>query len=64
MKPRPAKRTRVKMLWDDEYLYIGAELEEDQIWAEVIERMRSSSATTTGFSLIRMATLTTTMNSR
>ena len=38
LKPRPAKRTRVKMLWDDEYLYIGAELEEDQIWAEVIER--------------------------
>ena len=38
LKPRPAKRTGVKMLWDDEYLYIGAELEEDQIWAELTER--------------------------
>lgn len=37
-KPRPPKRTRVKMLWDDEHLYIGAELEEDQIWAGVTER--------------------------
>src|SRR5690554_4553732 len=37
-KPRPTKRTRVKMLWDDEYLYIGAELQEDQIWATLTER--------------------------
>lgn len=37
-KPIPLKRTRMKMLWDDEYLYFGAELEEDQIWATLTER--------------------------
>jgi hypothetical protein len=26
-------RTRAKILWDDQYLYIGAELEEPHIWA-------------------------------
>jgi hypothetical protein len=29
----PRFRTRVKMLWDDVYLYIGAELEEPDVWA-------------------------------
>lgn len=38
LKPKPAKRTRVKMLWDDEYFYFGAELVEDQIWATLTER--------------------------
>ncbi|WP_373229778.1 carbohydrate-binding family 9-like protein [Cohnella sp.] len=37
-KPSPAKRTRVKMLWDNNYLYFGAELEEDEIWATLTER--------------------------
>jgi Carbohydrate family 9 binding domain-like len=32
-KPRPAQRTRMKMLWDDEYLYIGAQLDEKHVWA-------------------------------
>ncbi|NPV84122.1 MAG: carbohydrate-binding family 9-like protein, partial [Candidatus Aminicenantes bacterium] len=32
-KPKPRFRTRVKMLWDDEYFYVGAELEEPQVWA-------------------------------
>ena len=32
-KPRPRFRTRVKMLWDDEALYIAAELEEPHVWA-------------------------------
>jgi hypothetical protein len=32
-RPRPRYRTRVKMLWDDECLYIGAELEEPHVWA-------------------------------
>lgn len=32
-KPRPTLRTRVKMLWDDAYFYIGAELVEPHIWA-------------------------------
>jgi hypothetical protein len=31
--PKPRFRTRVKMLWDDQYLYIGAELEEPDVWA-------------------------------
>lgn len=30
---KPRFRTRVKMLWDDEFLYIGAELEEPDVWA-------------------------------
>ncbi|MEJ8307188.1 carbohydrate-binding family 9-like protein [Saccharibacillus sacchari] len=38
LKPKPWKRTRVKMLWDDEYFYFGAELEEDEIWATLTER--------------------------
>lgn len=38
IRPLPAKRTRAKMLWDEDYLYIGAELEEDRIWATVKER--------------------------
>jgi hypothetical protein len=32
-RPAPRLRTRVKMLWDDECLYIGAELEEPHVWA-------------------------------
>jgi hypothetical protein len=31
VKPTPRFRTRAKMLWDDEYLYIGAELEEPEV---------------------------------
>ena len=31
-KPTPPLRTRAKMLWDDEYLYITAELEEPHVW--------------------------------
>jgi len=36
-KPRPRFRTRVKMLWDDNYFYIGAELEEPHVWATLTE---------------------------
>lgn len=32
VKPQPSWKTRVKMLWDDEYLYVGAELEEPHVW--------------------------------
>lgn len=32
-KPRPRFRTRAKMLWDDEYLYVAAEMEEPHVWA-------------------------------
>lgn len=37
-KPKPTKQTRVKMLWDDEYFYFGAELIENEIWATLTER--------------------------
>lgn len=36
-KPRPALRTRVKMLWDDQYFYVGAELHEPQLWATLTQ---------------------------
>jgi cellulose/xylan binding protein with CBM9 domain len=31
-KPRPRFDTRVKMLWDDEYFYVGADLQEPHVW--------------------------------
>ncbi len=31
-RPKPRFRTRAKMLWDDHYFYIGAELEEPHVW--------------------------------
>ncbi len=37
-RPRPSLRTRVKMLWDDEYLYVAAELEEPHLWAKLTKR--------------------------
>ena len=36
-KPKPRFRTRVKMLWDDEALYIAAELEEPHVWGTLKE---------------------------
>ena len=36
-KPSPRFRTRAKMLWDDEYFYVAAELEEPQVWATLTE---------------------------
>ena len=36
-RPIPRFRTRAKMLWDGDNLYIGAELEEPQIWATLVE---------------------------
>jgi hypothetical protein len=32
-KPKPRFRTRAKMLWDDTYLYVAAELVEPHLWA-------------------------------
>lgn len=32
-QPKPRYRTRIKMLWDRQYLYLLAELEEPHIWA-------------------------------
>lgn len=36
-RPKPRYRTRAKMLWDDEFFYIGAELEEPNVWATLTE---------------------------
>ena len=36
--PSPLYRTRVKMLWDDDYLYIAAEMEEPHLWATYTDR--------------------------
>jgi hypothetical protein len=38
LKPLPEFRTRFKMLWDEEALYILAELEEPHIWATLENR--------------------------
>lgn len=37
LKPAPRFRTRVKMLWDDQFFYIGAYMEEPDIWATLTE---------------------------
>lgn len=36
--PLPWKKTRVKVLWDEEALYIGAQLSDDTIWAYETDR--------------------------
>jgi hypothetical protein len=36
-RPRPRFRTRAKMLWDDYYFYVAAELEEPHVWATLTE---------------------------
>ena len=35
--PRPRFRTRAKMLWDDQYFYVAAELQEPHVWATLTE---------------------------
>ena len=37
-KPAPTKQTYMKMLWDDECLYIAGIIEEDQVTASLTER--------------------------
>jgi hypothetical protein len=37
IRPAPRYRTRVKMLWDDRYFYVAAELEEPHVWATLTE---------------------------
>ena len=32
-KPAPAYQTKVKMLWDEKYLYIAAQMDEPHLWA-------------------------------
>src|SRR3954454_5155970 len=36
-KPRPRFRTRMRMLWEDEYLYVAAALEEPHVWGTLTE---------------------------
>jgi hypothetical protein len=38
LRPHPELRTRARLLWDDERLWIGAELEEPHVWATLTER--------------------------
>jgi hypothetical protein len=36
-RPAPRFRTRAKMLWDEQYFYIGASLEEPHVWATLTQ---------------------------
>lgn len=38
LKPIPTYRTRARMLWDDQYFYFAAEIEEPHLWATLTER--------------------------
>jgi hypothetical protein len=38
LKPEPYHKTRVKMLWDEEYMYFFADMEEPHLWATLTER--------------------------
>lgn len=38
LKPLPPLQTNVKMLWDEQYFYFGAYLEEPHIWGKLTER--------------------------
>jgi len=37
-KPAPSLRTRMKLAWDERYLYVAAILEEPHVWATLTER--------------------------
>jgi hypothetical protein len=36
-KPSPQFNTRAKMLWDDEYFYVGAQIDEPHVWATLTD---------------------------
>ena len=38
IKPSPRLKTRAKMMWDDNNLYVAAEMEEPDVWANLTER--------------------------
>ncbi len=38
LRPQPPLRTRVKMMWDSEYIYFAAEMEEPDVWGKLTER--------------------------
>ena len=37
-RPKPTFETRAKMVWDDDYFYVAARLEEPHLWATLRER--------------------------
>jgi hypothetical protein len=37
-KPQPRFRTRAKMLWDDQYFYVYAEMEEPHVWGTLTQK--------------------------
>lgn len=37
-RPSPRFKTRVKMLWDEDFLYIAADMEEPDVWAALSKR--------------------------
>jgi hypothetical protein len=37
-KSAPRYKTRAKMLWDEKYLYVGAEIHEPNVWATLLQR--------------------------
>lgn len=37
IRPKPRFRTRVKMLWDERFFYIGVEMEEPHVWATLTQ---------------------------
>jgi hypothetical protein len=37
-KPAPRHQTRLKMLWDDQFFYVAAEMEEPHLWGTLTER--------------------------
>ena len=38
LKPKPYHDTKVKMLWDENYFYFAALMEEPHVWAKLKER--------------------------
>ena len=40
VKTRPRFRTRAKTLWDDEYFYVAADMEEPHGWATLTKHDR------------------------
>ena len=38
LKPKPYHDTKVKMIWDEDYFYFGAKIEEPHVWATLTER--------------------------
>lgn len=37
VRPRPRHRTRAKMMWDDEFFYVAAEMDEPHLWGTLTQ---------------------------